>query len=267
MESLAQIRDSYIADGLSYEQSQARTAQDAMLDLIAKSDLVRNVTIKGGVLMQHISKDSRRATTDFDLDFVRFSIADSSIEKFIRALSKGSSEFSIKMIGKTEQLKHQDYSGKRIHVIISDDQGNSIKAKVDIGVHNLVSPDLSEICIDLGKLDDRVTILANSNEQVVAEKLRSLLRIGAASTRYKDIFDIYYLLCIKGVRKQELDDAIRALIFDDQKMRERNYHDIVNRLSSIFSNSRFKRELSRAKNNWLEVHPDKVTSSIITVLS
>lgn len=41
MEDLAQIRDSYIADGLNYEQAQARTAQDAMLDLIAKSELAR----------------------------------------------------------------------------------------------------------------------------------------------------------------------------------------------------------------------------------
>lgn len=150
-----------------------------MLDLIAKSDLARNVTVKGGVLMQHVSNDTRRATTDFDLDFVRFSIADDSIRKFIGALSDGSSTFSIRMTGKIEQLKHQDYSGKRIHVVISDAQGSSIETKVDIGVHNLVSPDLAEICFDLGKLDDAVTILADSNEQVVAEKLRSLLRIGA----------------------------------------------------------------------------------------
>lgn len=51
MNSLADIRDSYIDDGLSYEQAQARAAQDAMLDLIGKSDLTRNVSIKGGVLM------------------------------------------------------------------------------------------------------------------------------------------------------------------------------------------------------------------------
>ena len=31
VESLAQIRDSYLADGLSYEQARARDAQDAIL--------------------------------------------------------------------------------------------------------------------------------------------------------------------------------------------------------------------------------------------
>jgi hypothetical protein len=31
---------------------------------------VDNVTIKGGVVMQHLSGDSRRATQDFDFDFI-----------------------------------------------------------------------------------------------------------------------------------------------------------------------------------------------------
>lgn len=267
MNSLADIRDSYIDDGLSYEQAQARAAQDAMLDLIGKSDLTRNVSIKGGVLMQHISNDTRRATTDFDLDFVRYSIANDSIERFVDLLDSGSSDFSIKMTGEIEQLKHQDYSGKRIHVVISDIQGNSIETKVDIGVHNLVSPDLDIVCFDIGKLDDAITFLADSSEQVVAEKLRSLLRISAASTRYKDVFDIYYLLRIKGVRNEELNSAIHALIFDDAKMRESDYEDIAKRLSRVFADRRFSRELSRAKNNWLEMSPDKVTAAIVAYFS
>ncbi|EOS50107.1 hypothetical protein [Adlercreutzia caecimuris] len=127
MEDLARIRDSYINDGLSYAQAEARCAQDAMLDLITKSTLVDNITIKGGVLMQHVSKDARRATTDFDLDFVRYPIADTSIKKFIKTLDTGGSAFSVKLTGSIEELKHQDYSGKRIHVIISDDLGNSIE--------------------------------------------------------------------------------------------------------------------------------------------
>lgn len=267
MKNLAEIRDSYIDDGFSYEQAQARTAQDAMLDLIAKSDLARNVTIKGGVLMQHISNDARRATTDFDLDFVRYSISDGSIRKFIGALDGGSSDYSISVTGQIEQLKHQDYSGKRIHVVITDGKGTSIQTKVDIGVHNLVSPELDEICFDLGKLDDSIAFLADSSEQVVAEKLRSLLRIGAASTRYKDVFDIYYLIHIKGVREKELDDALRSLVFNDDKMRENDYNDITKRLSRIFSDRRFTRELSRAKNNWLEISPNKVASTIVAYFS
>lgn len=35
--------------------------------------------------------------------------------------------------------------------------------------------------------------MINSMEQMITEKLRSLLKIGPFSTRYKDIFDIMYL--------------------------------------------------------------------------
>ncbi len=267
MMELAKIRDAYITEGLSYAQAEARCSQDAILDLIAKSSLSSKITVKGGVLMQHISKDSRRATVDFDLDFVRYPIADASIRKFITILNMGDSSFSIVLTDKIEELKHQDYSGKRIHVAISDQQGTSIGSKIDIGVHNLITPDLENICFDLSKLDESVTLLADSSEQIVAEKLRSLLRIGAASTRYKDVFDIYYLLVIKGVDSEKLNDALSTLVFNDLTMRERNYVDIVKRLDNIFSNRRFTNQLSKAKNDWLEVPPIKVTSTLVEYFS
>ena len=267
MENLAQIRDSYIDDGLSYARAEAKCAQDAMLDLIAKSALATNVTIKGGVLMQHISKDVRRATTDFDFDFVHYPIADASLHKFIDVLNEGSSAFFVRLNGSIEKLRHQDYSGKRIHVVIGDEQGNSIKTKLDIGVHNLLSTELNDFCFDLSKLDESVTLLADSSEQVVAEKLRSLLRIGAASTRYKDVFDIYYLLIVKGVDAKRLDNVLFELVFDDPTMRENNYSDVSNRLKSVFSNRRFISQLPRARNDWLDLSSGKVMSAIISYFS
>lgn len=135
MGELTAIRDAYIEEGLAYAQAEARAVQDAMLDLIAKSTLAKNATIKGGVLMQHLSKDMRRATSDFDLDFVRYSISDDSIRRFFAVLNDGSSAFGIALSGPIEELKHQDYSGKRVHALISDANGAAIATKVDIGVH------------------------------------------------------------------------------------------------------------------------------------
>ena len=65
--------------------------------------------------------------------------------------------------------------------------------------------------------------MANSKEQVCAEKLRSLMRIGAASTRFKDVFDVYYLLCREGVDTDALDRAMRVLVYDaDPPLGERS---------------------------------------------
>lgn len=263
MRDLAQIRDSYMDDGLSYEQASARTAQDAMLDLIAKSDLSQNVSIKGGVLIQHVSRDTRPATTDFDFDFVRYSISDDSIRHFIDVLDSGTSEFSIALIGDIQELKHQDYKGKRVRVRLSDASGNSITTKLDIGVHAALSPDVESLCFDLCKLDELVTLLADSDEQVVTEKLKSLLRLGPVSTRYKDVFDLYYLLLVKGVRHDALNEAIRKLIFDDESMRERGYQDIASRLMQVFENKRFSGNLSAAKNDWLGIPSSEAATSLI----
>jgi predicted nucleotidyltransferase component of viral defense system len=70
--NLTEIRESYIQEGLGYLDASARTCQDVLLALIAKSPLSRNVTIKGGVVMQHLSKDNRRATQDLDFDFIQY---------------------------------------------------------------------------------------------------------------------------------------------------------------------------------------------------
>ena len=41
-----------------------------------------HVTVKGGVVMQQISGDRRRATRDLDLDFVRYPMTDEAIRAF-----------------------------------------------------------------------------------------------------------------------------------------------------------------------------------------
>ena len=46
-----------------------------------------------------------------------------------------------------------------------------------------------------------VSLLINSKEQMFTEKLRSILKFGPLSTRYKDIFDIYYLSKLVNFKK------------------------------------------------------------------
>ena len=68
--------------------------------------------------------------------------------------------------------------------------------------------------------DEEVSLLINSCEQIFAEKLRSLLRFGPLSTRYKDIFDFCYLK--DHVNMTRLSECIKAYIIDEPSMRERD---------------------------------------------
>ena len=98
----------------------------------------------------------------------------------------------IKRYGKIEDLSQQDYNGKRVYIQITDRMGNFIDSKIDLGVHKHLEIEQEEYCFDIAFDDEGVSLLANTREQMFAEKLRSLLKFGSFSTRYKDIYDMYY---------------------------------------------------------------------------
>ena len=79
-----------VVRGLGYSGEadiRARVCQDLVLEAISKSTLSRNVTIKGGVVMRSVTGNIRRATQDMDIDFIRYSLADESIDRFVDTLN------------------------------------------------------------------------------------------------------------------------------------------------------------------------------------
>lgn len=78
------------------------------------------------------------------------------------------------------------------------------------------------------RLNESVRGVPNSEEQMVAEKMRSLLRFGAGS------------------------------------MHEEGWADVRARLEKVFSDRRCVRQLSRAKDNWLELPVGKVPAGILS---
>ena len=260
---LRQIRDAYIDDGLDFQNAMARTCRDVVLTLISASSMAEHVTVKGGVVMQQVSGDRRRATRDLDLDFVRYPMTDNGIRSFMRTLCPAGAGVQLEIVGPIEDLKHQDYHGKRVCLRITDSRGTSMETKLDLGVHVSLSLEQQELWFDTALQDEGVALMANSKEQVCAEKLRSLLRIGAASTRFKDVFDVYYLLCCEGVDAEALGNAMHLLVYDATDMREDDPSDVRARLSRVFNDRRFRRNLGNARNNWLGASVEKVIAGIL----
>ena len=60
--------------------------------------------------------------------------------------------------------------------------------------------------------------------------LKLLLKFGFVSTRYKDIFDFYYLINNESLSKDKLLKCFDTFIFRDETMKENNLEDIFNRL-------------------------------------
>ena len=81
MADLELLADEFRKEGYSDQNAEARVCQDIVLKAIAESDLSRNVTIKGGVVMSALTKDIRRATLDMDIDFVHHPISDAGVRR------------------------------------------------------------------------------------------------------------------------------------------------------------------------------------------
>ena len=258
------FKDKLVAAGYSDDTAYAKIAHDIVLKAIRDSGFHDNLTVKGGVVMSSITGIARRATMDMDLDFLRYPLSNDGVRKFVSGLNRVAS-CRIRISGKIETLRQQEYKGKRIHLMLVDESGYSIETKIDIGVHTREDVEQSDLLFRIVTDNTPVSLLANSNEQIFVEKLKSLLRIGSASTRFKDIFDMYYLS--RNARLPATKKLLSAYIFDDSGMRENTISDIASRLVRVFGNKTFMRNLSRPVNAWLDVDIGEVTSSIVAFVS
>ena len=251
-------------EGYSVINAEARVCQDVVLSAIAKSSLSRNVTIKGGVVMRSITGNIRRATQDMDLDFIRYSLSEPSIIAFIEKLNC-LDQITIQITGPIEELSQQEYRGKRVYVTLSDDEGNSFMSKIDLGVHKQIDIEQDEYCFDVCLDDVGASLLINSKEQIFTEKLRSLLKWGPLSTRFKDIYDLCYLS--DHVNKNRLAKCLDIYIFKDPDMRENEMNDILRRVKRTFNDKLYKQNIARAgKANWLDIDASEAFSKIVSYL-
>ena len=119
-----------------------------------------------------------------------------------------------------------------------------------------------EFCFDIAAFGETVSLLVNSKEQMLVEKLASLLKFGPNSTRYKDVFDICYLLDF--VDKEKLKDIIRIVIFSNDNMREKSFEAIAVRVKSVFHNKNYRSRIKTSKKNWLDISVEKVEEKMGT---
>jgi hypothetical protein len=238
--------------------------QDVLIAKIAASSLSKNVTIKGGVLMHSLSGSERRATRDFDLDFMHYPLTEDAIDDFIVKLNAVDDSIAIKRVGSVEDLSHQDYKGKRINVIISDGS-RSVTTKLDIGVQVDLDVEQREFYFDVSGQEDVVCLLANSMEQVFGEKLVSLLKWGVASTRYKDIHDLYYLGHHADFNRELLDRYLTKWVYSNDAawLTMTTAHGIGESLSTILNDDLYRRNFATSNDKWVDVDDDEAIGWLI----
>jgi hypothetical protein len=199
-----------------------------------------------------------------DIDFIRYSLSDESIDIFIQKINC-LSDISIERIGKITELNQQDYHGKSVKILIADKNGAVIESKIDLGVHKHLEIEQEEYCFDIAYGNEGASLLINSKEQMFTEKLRSLLKFGSFSTRYKDIYDMYYY-CDK-LDRDKLTLCFESYIFSDKGMRENSMSDIVRRITNVFQNKSYKSRVDGSDKRWLDENIDEIFEKILLFLN
>ena len=264
MRPFAEQIETLVAKGYGLAAAQAKVAHDAVLLAMDVCGFKKHSTIKGGIVMSHVTNDIRRTTMDMDIAFVHRSISDTSIARFVRKLNC-LPKVRISMFGTIGELLHEDYRGKRLYLDVTDGSiPEPIRMKLDIGVHAHSEIEQIDFLFALASGKERANLLANPNEQIFAEKLLSLLRHRQLSRRPKDIFDLCYLCDIVDVPKLRM--CIDCLIYANRRIQPKNKDEIVTVLKDVFASRQFMRRLASARANWLQIEPGKATAKIIRFL-
>ena len=258
------LRRELVSKGYTQRTADAKIAHDVVLKAMRDAGFHDNLAVKGGVVMSGITDLARRATMDMDVDLLHYSLGEASMRRLVARLNRHS-ECDISIDGEIADLRQQDYRGKRMYLIARDDNGHAVRTKIDVGVHTYESVKQADYDFRVVTSTTAVRLLVNPKEQIFVEKLKSLLRIGPVTTRFKDVYDMHYLL--NRMRKTVLKRLLDLFIFRDARMAENDMSGILTRLLGVFSNRNFIRRLANPNVAWSGVTAETVVSDILAFLS
>jgi hypothetical protein len=126
-----------------------------------------------------------------------------------------------------------------------------------------------EFYFDVSGHEESVSLLANSKEQVFGEKLVSLLKWGVASTRFKDIHDLYYLGHRPDFNREKLEEYLDKWVYASSAawLPMADAAGIGESLSVILNDDIYRRGFASSRDKWLDVDDDEAIGWLISYLS
>ena len=232
--NIRNIINTYTQKGYKFKDAQNLAAEEIIIKKIASSDMVEHVAFKGGIVMFNLTKNNRRVTQDIDFDLIRYSIDKESISMFINKMNRIDDGFNVFIHGDIEDLHQEDYHGVRVHIIIRDKNNNTVRTKLDIGVHTYSAIEQDNVIFSFDSNEEGISIKVNPKEQIVAEKLIALARLGKLSKRYKDLYDVYYLINECDISKKKVSEIL-SLFFINSKRKPNNLLDFINTIEDTLN--------------------------------
>lgn len=264
--TIKEIINKYIKLGHNYRNAENLAAEEIVLTKISSSPLADSVTLKGGIVMFNLTKSDRRVTQDIDFDLIRFSLSDESIRLFIDKLNAVDDGISATISNGIEKLHQEDYKGARVHLLLKDKENTKLRIKLDIGVHTYSAIEQNRVVFSFEGENKNISIKVNPCEQIFVEKLLSLARLGPLSTRYKDIYDLYYLIANALLDVSKVRNTMKLFLLSS-KRKPNTIDDLIDSITDTLSDRNFANEAAKPASKWLDADYELIKITIIDYIS
>lgn len=251
----------YLSLGMNIVEARIHAASDIFLGCVSLSNFKTNVTLKGGVLVYHLTNNKRRMTRDLDIDFIHYPTDEASVDHFLKAVSNSKEEISINRISEIEELHHEDYHGIGFKVKIKQGK-EELELNIDVGVHTYSVMDQTQIVL-CGVIEPSgLSILTNSIEQIVIEKTIATYRLGIAKARYRDLDDIYYFIKNNLVNRDVFKKYLSVVLKDKNITQDQ----LIDRLKDIYSEDDYISKHDSSRKKWLDVDVPTMSKEVIAFI-
>lgn len=214
----AKIKNIAREKGIPAQQVQQNYLIEKILKLISESRYKDSFIVKGGFLIGQMIGLDKRTTMDLDVTLKGQPLSEENIQTIFKEIVSQPSEgfqFEVDML---EPIRQDDeYGGFTLKLKATFDTLREV-VFIDITTGDRITP--REITYQLQSVfsENKLEVWTYNLETVFAEKLETIIRRGAASTRPRDRYDLFTLY---HLRKDEIDIPIlKTALNNTAKKRE-----------------------------------------------
>ena len=214
----AKIKNIAREKGIPAQQVQQNYLIEKILKLISESRYKDSFIVKGGFLIGQMIGLDKRTTMDLDVTLKGQPLSEENIQIIFKEIVSQPSEgfqFEVDML---EPIRQDDeYGGFTLKLKATFDTLREV-VFIDITTGDRITP--REITYQLQSVfsENKLEVWTYNLETVLAEKIETIIRRGAASTRPRDRYDLFTLY---HLRKDEIDIPIlKTALNNTAKKRE-----------------------------------------------
>lgn len=187
---------------------------------LEKSKYKNNIILKGGVLLSSIIGEDLRTTKDIDATLKSMPLDIENIKKIFEEILfidiKDNVFFEIVSIKDIRQ--EDEYGGFKINVkgIFDKIRTNFF---IEITTGDMVTPREIKYKYNTIFENKKISIMAYNVETIIAEKFESIISKNITTTRAKDFYDLYMLMCKckNEINKDILIKAVKNIFYRRNK--------------------------------------------------